>query len=243
MSCCVEDVIKIAKAEVGYTEKETKSNLDSKTANAGDENITKYARDLDKITNFYNGRKQGCSWCDIFVDWCFYKAYGLSNARRLLCQPTKSCGAGCKYSKQYYQNKNRYYSLPKIGDQIFFSNSKNEICHTGIVYDVSNSYVYTIEGNTSSASGVVANGGVVAYKKYRLKYKYIDGYGRPDYDVKKALTSNDYQCIHTVVRGNSLWSIATKYLGKGSRYRDIMELNNMSTDNIVPGQKLKIPVK
>lgn len=243
MSCYVDEVIKVAKAEVGYLEKESRSNLDSKTGNAGDENITKYARDLDKISSFYNGRKQGCYWCDIFVDWCFYKAYGVTNARKLLCQPTKSCGAGCKWSMQYYQNKKQFHTSPKVGDQIFFSNSSGEISHTGLVYKVDNKYVYTIEGNTSSASGVVSNGGGVTMKKYRLSYKYIAGYGRPAYDEKKALTTEEYQCIHTVVRGNTLWAIACKYLGKGSRYKEIMELNNLSRDNIKPGQKLKIPMK
>lgn len=243
MGCYVEDVIKVAKAEVGYLEKESKSNLDSKTANAGDENITKYARDLDKVTSFYNGRKQGCYWCDIFVDWCFYKAYGISNARRLLCQPSKSCGAGCKYSMRYYQNKGRFYKSPKIGDQIFFKDSDGDIVHTGLVYKVAANYVYTIEGNTSSASGVVANGGCVAEKKYKLNHKRIAGYGRPAYDVKKTYPSTEYQCIHTVVKGNSLWSIATKYLGKGTRYPEIMELNNLSSDKLKVGQKLKIPKK
>ena len=44
-------------------------------------------------------------------------------------------------------------------------------------------YVYTIEGNTSSESGVVANGGCVREKKYKLTYNRIAGYGRPNYGV------------------------------------------------------------
>ena len=42
-------VIQIALAEVGYQEKETNAELDHRTRNAGDENFTKYARDLDAI--------------------------------------------------------------------------------------------------------------------------------------------------------------------------------------------------
>ena len=45
-----------------------------------------------------------------------------------------------------------------------------------------NLYVYTIEGNTSVASGVIANGGGVCRKKYSLSYNRIYGYGRPEYD-------------------------------------------------------------
>jgi len=243
MSCYVESVITIARGEVGYSEKESKSDLDSKTANAGDENFTKYARDLDKVSGFYNGRKQGCYWCDIFVDWCFYKAYGASKARKLLCQPSKSCGAGCKYSMQYYKNKGRFYTYPVVGDQIFFKDSEGDIVHTGLVWKVTGSYVYTVEGNTSSGSGVVANGGCVAEKKYTLKNNRIAGYGRPAYDVKKVTVAKETQCTHTVKKGDTLSDLAEKYLGKASRYKEIISLNNLKNTVIKIGQKLKIPMK
>ena len=58
------------------------------------------------------------------------------------------------------------------------------MAHTGLVYDVDNTYVYTVEGNTSGASGVVANGGGVCCKKYKLNYTRIYGYGRPAYDAE-----------------------------------------------------------
>lgn len=61
----VEKVIAVAKAEVGYLEKRTNSQLDSKTANAGSANYTKYARDLDNIKGFFNGAKNGYKdFCD-----------------------------------------------------------------------------------------------------------------------------------------------------------------------------------
>ena len=161
MNCCVEDLITIAKDGVGYIEKASNNNLDSKTANAGNNNYAKYARDLDAIPGFYNREKQGFDWCDIFVDWCFAKAFGVDKAKRLLCQPPNSLGAGCKYSMRYYKNNGRFRITPSVGDQIFFKNSSGTVCHTGIVYDVDNSYVYTIEENTSSSAGVVANGGCV----------------------------------------------------------------------------------
>ena len=68
-----------------------------------------------------------------------------------------------------------------MGDQIFFGPSGAET-HTGIVYHVNDKYVFTIEGNTSGASGVVANGGGVCRKQYLLGYSKISGYGRPLYD-------------------------------------------------------------
>ena len=48
MSYTVETLIKIAEAEVGYLEKASNSQLDDKTANAGSNNYTKYARDFDE---------------------------------------------------------------------------------------------------------------------------------------------------------------------------------------------------
>jgi hypothetical protein len=86
-----------------------------------------------------------------------------------------------------YKKMNAWYSSPQVGDQVFFKNS-TRICHTGIVYAVDGSRVYTIEGNTTSAKGVVANGGCVAKKSYALNYSGIAGYGRPKYDkAKKSL--------------------------------------------------------
>ena len=186
-----QKVIAIAKEEIGYLEKKSKENLDDKTANAGSGNFTKYARDLDAL-GFYNGKKNGVAWCDIFVDWCFYMAYGFENMQKMTFQTKgkSNSGAGCKYSRNYYKNKGRLFDKPEPGDQIFFYDSKlSGIAHTGLVVKVDNTYVYTVEGNTSSASGVVANGGCVRDKKYKLNYNRIAGYGRPDYGITASTTT------------------------------------------------------
>lgn len=47
--------------------------------------------------------------------------------------------------------------------------------------------------------------------------------------------------IHTVVKGDTLWEIAQAYLGDGSRYKEIRELNNLKSNVIYIGWKLKIP--
>lgn len=185
MSHYVETLIEIAKKEIGYLEKASNKNLDSKTGNAGDNNYTKYARDLDAIPDFYNGKKNGYPWCDVFVDWCFVEAFGTKTAKEMLCQPNDSLGASCTYSANYYKKKGMFETTPQIGDQVFFLNSSKKICHTGIVIDIDKNYIYTIEGNTSSASGVVDNGGAVAKKKYKKSYNKIAGYGRHKFDKKE----------------------------------------------------------
>ena len=79
------DIVTIALAEVGYREKASNASLDDKTANAGAANWTKYARDL-AAAGYYNGNKNGYAWCDVFVDWCFFKAYGAVEGQRIQCQ-------------------------------------------------------------------------------------------------------------------------------------------------------------
>ena len=175
-ACDVSKVLAVAVAEIGYKEKKSNSQLDDKTANAGSGNYTKYARDFDKkYPNWYNGKKNGFAWCDMFVDWCFLTAYGYENALRLLCQPERSTGAGCTYSLRFYKKKGQFHtSGPKPGDQIFFGTSLDNATHTGIVEKVTASKVYTIEGNTSDQ---------VARRNYALTNSRILGYGRPAYDA------------------------------------------------------------
>jgi hypothetical protein len=79
-----KEVIALAKQELGYCEKASNYNLDSKTGNAGSNNYTKYARDLANA-GYYNGNKNGYAWCDVFVDWLFYKLYGKAEGQRIEC--------------------------------------------------------------------------------------------------------------------------------------------------------------
>ena len=248
-----QKVIDIALAEEGYLEKETNSNLDSKTGNAGDENFTKYARDLAAV-KFFNGRKQGAAWCAVFVAWNFHKAFGKEAALKLLCQPTTdNCGAGCEYIYRYFKAKKQWHTKnPQAGDVIVFWDSKKKTrAHTGLVYKVDGSKVYTIEGNTSGASGVIDNGGGVCRKSYNLSYTRIAGYGRPNWGMEAVNTNapntttqtSASDKVYTVKKGDSLWEISKKYLGSGPRYKEIMQLNGLKSALIRVGQKLKLPKK
>ena len=69
MACTASKVLAVAAAEIGYKEKASNAQLDDKAANAGSANYTKYARDFDqKYPKWYNGKKNGFAWCDMFVD-------------------------------------------------------------------------------------------------------------------------------------------------------------------------------
>lgn len=169
-------VIVTALGEVGYKEKKSNIDLYDPDANAGSGNYNKYAYEIDtKYPSFYNGRKNGYSWCDVYNDWCFIVTYGEDKARKMLYQPIKSSGAGCLYSMRYYIRAGEFYSMPEIGDQIFFGTRGNtsSSTHTGIVVKVDGKKVYTVEGNSKNA---------VRMCSYKLTDKTIIGYGRPAYD-------------------------------------------------------------
>ena len=146
----IQMVINVAEGEIGYLEKASNANLDSKTGNAGYNNYTKYWRDLYPAF-------QAQYWCAIFVAWCFYKAFGLDLAKKLLKHwPYTYCPTLASMTT----NK-----TPKVGSVILFYNG-GTYTHTGLVVAVSAMQVTTIEGNTTGASGVIANGGGVCKKTY-----------------------------------------------------------------------------
>lgn len=88
-------------------------------------------------------------------------------------------------------------------------------------------YVREINGSRIVVS-TLSNGAVTGAvdKKYLTK-------------VASATSNKTY----TVVKGDSLWSIAQKQLGKGSRYTEIVKLNGLKTNMIYAGQVLKMPQK
>jgi len=185
MANTADKVISIALSQVGYLEKSRvayqadKNVLYKFTEGAGSDNYTKYGKEMHDI--YPAVMDFPAAWCDCFVDWCFYQAYGVANAKGLLCGNFDDYTVA---SAQLYKNKNAYYKKnPQVGDQIFFNNG-TRICHTGLVYKVSSDTVYTVEGNTNAGNTLVPNGGGVAKKSYPLTYERIDGYGRPKYDTE-----------------------------------------------------------
>lgn len=46
---------------------------------------------------------------------------------------------------------------------------------------------------------------------------------------------------YTVVKGDTLWTIAQRKLGNGSKYKDIMTINGLTSTVIHVGQVLKMP--
>lgn len=218
--------------EVGYLEKKSNAQLDDKTANAGNKNFTKYARDLDAI-GYYNGRKNGYSWCCVFPDAGRYHLFGIKTALTMVGQKQGGMGAGVKWMAQYYKAIGRLFNDPQRGDQVILvsKNNKGDVTgwlHTGIVTEVKNGRIYTIEGNTSSSAGVISNGGGVFKKSYPINSKSIYGYGRPLWELaEKALKEKE----ETILSENKTPADWAKTAWEKAKIKGVMD-GTRPTDNI-----------
>lgn len=217
----IEKIISIAKAEIGTCEP------------TGDD---KYIKVYNALTSA--GFNMAVAWCAIFVTWVIYTA----GVAKTIVPYFASCDVGMNW----FKNKGLFKKAkawggtytPQIGDIIFFSGTynQNDSTHVGIVTGVSGNNVHTIEGNTSDA---------VHERTYTLDNKYILGYGCPEYGVtvtaSESTTATSGYETYTVKKGDTLWGISTKYLGDGSRYKEIMTLNSLTSTTIHTGLVLMIP--
>jgi hypothetical protein len=214
-------VIALAKSQIGYTEEPKGSNKN------------KYAAEIDrKYPNFYNGPKGpgvNCAWCDIFVDWCFLTvAQDEKDAEYALCQPPKSAGAGCSFSYSYYKKAGRASNIPEVGAQIFFKNTSGKI-HTGIVINVTDDKIVTVEGNS---------GDCVKKHTYSKSNSKIYGYGLPRYaeaseDPKPEPTKDTYK----VCTNGSPLRLRNKPTTKSFTLINIPNGVTIKADEIVKGEK------
>ena len=176
MICTVDQMLKTCADQIGYCEKKSNANLDSKTANAGSANFSKFGRDVS-IPKYWNGNKNGFDWCTSFITACLiYSCGGTPNggsanekyfADVKKIQPYTSLGASCKYQTNAYKNAGKWSSTPKVGYQAFFTRG-----HTGIVEKVGASSITLIEGNSNNR---------VERRTYKFPNNIFAGFGIPSY--------------------------------------------------------------
>lgn len=167
-----------------YLEKKSNAYLDDFTKNAGSNNYTKFARD---VNNWNQPGCQGQPWCAVYQFWKLVTVLGLTKALQIMGGGFYNCQSVTRHAKE----KGTWHSTPKKGALIIFRNGS----HIGSVNSYDTTYVYTNEGNTSSAPGVVANGGACRNKKYKLTDSAIDGYVWIDYG-----TTEDQKSTETAVQ-------------------------------------------
>ena len=114
----------------------------------------------------FNGRVE---WCACFVSWCAHKC-GYIEAG--IIPKFAGVGTGINWFQNRHQWQKRGYQ-PKPGDIIFFDwDGDGYGNHVGIVENSDETYVYTIEGNTSDRC---------KRRTYFLHSTVIMGYGIPKY--------------------------------------------------------------
>jgi len=188
----LEKVIEVAKSDLGYLEKalkykNNKEILYDKTKGSSDENTTKHWFEIKQ-------EWQGQPWCAIWICWVFTRALGKERAKELLKH----------YPYTYCPTMSGLFTLhanPKVGDIVIFKRN-GKFVHTGLVIAVDGDKFVTIEGNTSGASSIVANGGGVCMKTYYNSKLPGTKFCRPAYsstaitsDTNKVVVADD---MHTV---------------------------------------------
>ena len=157
-----------------YLEKRTNAYLDDFQKNAGYNNYTKFARDVD---NWGQPGCQGQPWCAEYQFWKLVNVLGITRALQIMGGGFYNCVSITNHAKA----NGTWHNSPKAGALVVFRNGS----HVGSVRSFNGSVVYTNEGNTSSAAGVVANGGAVRNKSYAINDSAIDGYVWIDWGEEK----------------------------------------------------------
>ena len=172
-----DDIVGVARTQIGYHE-------------IGD-NYTKYNEWFGSLS----GMGYNYAWCQTFVAWCANQAEISTNL-----VPRVS---GTISGMDFFKNKGTWYNgpyygtsyIPKKGDIIYFkSGSSSSGYHVGIVSDVSDGTVYTIEGNSSDK---------VSTRSYSVSNSTIVGYGCPNY--KSYPVSDLNPPINVALSKNQIW--------------------------------------
>lgn len=154
-----------------YLEKKTEAYLDDFIKNAGSNNYTKFARD---VNNLGQPGCQGQPWCAEYQFWKLAKIKGVTKALQIMGGGFYNCVSITNHAKA----NGTWHSTPKVGALVIFRNGS----HVADIQSFDSERIYTNEGNTSSISGVVANGGTVRNKSYLISDSSIDGYVWIDWD-------------------------------------------------------------
>ena len=150
----------------------------------------------------------------------------------------------CSKMIELFKNLGRWVEndayVAEAGDVVFYDwddNGKGDNTgapdHVGIIVSCDGKKFKVIEGNMSNAVG---------YRSLDVNGKYIRGFGVPDYS--KVADSGDDETggsyiVYTVVAGDTLSKIATKY---NTTYQELASYNGISNPNLIfVGQKIKIP--
>ena len=139
----------------------------------------------------------------------------------------------------YCTGVSRDFSNITVGEAVWLNGHIGVYIGNGLAVECTpkwaNKVQITAVGNIGSKAGYNTRTWIKHGKLPWIDYSSSTGTALPKKD--------DSIIKYTVKSGDSLWSISQKFLGKGSRYKEIMALNNLKSITIVPNQVLKIKVK
>ena len=167
----VNELLDTARAEIGYIGKRSNKDLYDPTANVIGL-YTKYAEDLYKA-GYYNFNKNGYDYCCVFADWVFWKCAGENKEEAIKVKPYNLYNAGITWAHKAFADVGRTSKFPQVGACIFFLDKSKELCHIGLVEEVGDTTITTIEGNVSKK---------VVRKTYNINDPVIYDYGLPFYE-------------------------------------------------------------
>ena len=220
-------------AQVGYLEKRSNSQLDSKTGNAGYNNYTKYSRD---VNNMGLMGCQGQPWCATYQFWICAQIFGKSKALEIMGNGFYNCNSVKAHSK----SKGTWHSTPKLGALVIFRNG----AHIGRVISISGNTIRTNEGNTSSGSlnSVEANGGCVAEKRYTIGNPQIDGYVWIDYGEGEDFSDGTDYWKATGTATATVDNLYVRAYPNGEIIGELMKGNRFEVNGVTSGKWTQVNV-
>ncbi len=103
---------------------------------------------------------------------------------------------------------------------------------------------YEISEDTKNGLDITVKVKLKEYREYTIKTIAVSSNAQAAVKSSRPAGNAPTQKTYTVVKGDCLWNIAKKYLGNGSRWREIYNLNRDKIKNpnlIYPGQVLALP--
>ena len=196
------DLVAIALSQLGYQEGAANGYFSGEVS--GRANYVEFSYNMGDLGLGYGGSDY--PWCASFVSWCLYQSRCTDQGtysslgryhsgdytyiwKEISCSQWVRQLKGAGYFKYSAYEGGSY--TPKYGDLVYFQNSSG-VAHIGICLYVSGGRIYTVEGNTSDASGLEANGGGVYFKNYSLSSSYLYGYGVLPYKSDSSVAKIDY---------------------------------------------------
>jgi len=190
----VTDLVNVAKSQVGYHEA---NFFDYSGTSNGSGNITEYGR--------WYGR-QGY-WCNVFASWCGYVAGipssiypKLSSVGPSYYSTLPAAGADC-----FAFSSGRKL---QAGDLIFCctcSGGYGCIDHVGIVVDVDENTIYTVEGNMSDYVQACQYPASTGYSsRLRSRINYV---ARPQYENNAKTAADITEAATVKAIGNSVYAV------------------------------------